>query len=141
MPKLKKEYIDSGKVKYTYVNMAFLGEDSIKGSRAGHAVKDIAPNQFLEFQKMIFDNQPNHENTWLTESLIDKQIDKLDITDEKALKIKKEYRTKNSQSWKNAKEDQKESKKKRIQEAPTVYINDKKIKNPYDYQEYKEHLR
>lgn len=29
--------------------MAFLGKDAIKGSRAGHAVQNIAPNHYLEF--------------------------------------------------------------------------------------------
>jgi protein-disulfide isomerase len=38
MPKLKKKYIDTNKIKYQYVNLAFLGKDSIVGSRAQHAV-------------------------------------------------------------------------------------------------------
>ena len=29
MPKLKRQYIDKGKVDYQFVNMAFLGKDSI----------------------------------------------------------------------------------------------------------------
>ena len=36
MPKLKKKYIDTNKIKYQYVNLAFLGKDSIVGSRAQH---------------------------------------------------------------------------------------------------------
>lgn len=38
MPKLEEEYINTGKADFQFVNMAFLGLDSIRGSRAGHAI-------------------------------------------------------------------------------------------------------
>ncbi|MFX0550153.1 DsbA family protein [Hathewaya histolytica] len=114
MPKLQKDYIDKDKADYKFVNMAFLGKDAIKGSRADHAVQNIAPNHYLEFQKLIFSKQPNHENEWLTEQLIDRQIDKLNISNKKAKKIK---------------------------EAPTLYVNGKKLKDPYNYKEYKKYLK
>lgn len=121
--------------------MSFLGKDAIKGSRAGHAVQNIAPNHYLEFQKLIFSKQPNHENEWLTEQLIDRQIDKLNINNKKARKIKKDYKTKNSQSWKDAQKDIKLYKDKKVKEAPTVYVNGKKLKDPYSYAEYKKYLK
>ncbi|OAW56905.1 protein-disulfide isomerase [Staphylococcus epidermidis] len=141
MPKLQKNYIDKGKVDYQFVNMAFLGKDSIKGSRAGHAVENIAPKQYLEFQKLMFSEQPNHENEWITEKLIDEQIVKLHLSKQKTYKIKKEYKTKGSQAWKDAEKDQEKVKKNNIEEAPTVYIDGKKLDNPYDYKEYKKDLR
>lgn len=54
VPKLQKDYLDKDKVDYKFVNMTFLGKDAIKGFRAGHAVQNIAPNHYLEFQKLIF---------------------------------------------------------------------------------------
>lgn len=73
MPKLKKEYIDTKKVDYQFVNMAFLGKDSIIGSRAGHAVRQYAPKQYLKFQKLMFKQQPNSEKNGLpNNSLINK---------------------------------------------------------------------
>lgn len=140
MPKLKKDYIDKDKVNYQFVNMAFLGNDSIKGARAGHAVYNNAPNQYLKFQKLMFDQQPNHENQWITVKLIDEQINKLHISDEQSQKIKKDYKTKNSKAWKDTQKDQKRYKDNDVREAPTVFINGKKIKNVYDYKEYKKHL-
>ncbi|MFW3529733.1 DsbA family protein [Staphylococcus caprae] len=141
MPKLEKDYIDKGKADYQFVNMAFLGKDSKIGSRAGHAVKNIAPNKYLKFQKLMFSKQPNHENKWITHKLVDKQIDKLDLNKSKTNKIKKDYRTKNSQSWKDAQKDVKHYKEKNIKEAPTVYVNGKKLKDPYSYKEYKKYLK
>lgn len=141
MPKLEKDYIDKGKADYQFVNMAFLGKDSVTGSRAAHAVENIAPKKSLKFQKLMFSKQPNHENKWITRKLIDKQIDKLNLSKSKTNKIKKDYRTKNSQSWKDAKKDVRRYKDKGVKEAPTVYVNDKKLKDPYSYKEYKKYLK
>lgn len=140
MPKLKKDYIDKGKVKFTFVNMAFLGEDSIKGSRAGHAVQNIAPKQFLEFQKNMFSVQPNHEDKWITNKLLDNQIEKLDISKEKKEEIKKNYKIKDSQSWNDAKEDKIKAKEEKIKMAPSVFINGKKVEDVYNFNEYKKKL-
>ena len=141
IPKLKKDYIEQGKVEYQFVNMAFLGDDSIIGSRAGHAVENIDPNEYLRFQELMFSHQPDNEKKWITEKLVDKQIDKLNISNNKAKKIKIDYKKKNRQSWRDAKKDQKIYKKNNIQEAPTVVINGKEIQDVYDYKEYKKYLK
>lgn len=141
MPKLKKNYILTNKADYKFVNMAFLGDDSIKGSRASHAIKNIAPDKYLKFQNLMFSKQPNHEEKWITEQLIDKQINKLNLSRKKTKQIKNDYKTKNSQSWKDAKKDKIKYKKNNIKQAPTVFINGKKLKDPYNYKEYKKYLK
>lgn len=141
LPKLKKEYIDTGKAKYKFINMAFLGKDSIKGSRAAYAVKEIEPKAYLTFQHNLFMKQPNNENVWITDGLIDKEISNLHISEESKNAIKKEYKTQNSKSWRQADKDKQIAKKNNIKSAPTIYINNKKIKNPYNIKEYKKQLR
>ena len=84
--KLKKKYIDTNKIKYQYVNLAFLGKDSIVGSRAQHAVNHYAPKKSLEFQKLMFNQQKDEHKQWITTRLVDKQIDKLSISDDKKKK-------------------------------------------------------
>lgn len=140
LPKLKEEYIYKDKVDFKFINMAFLGKDSIKGSRAGHAVRNIAPNQYLDFQKSMFKSQPNNKKEWITNKLLDEKIEGLDLSKEKANKIKNDYKTKDSQSWKDAKEDIKKYKKNDIKQAPTVFVNKQKIEDPYKYSEYKQAL-
>lgn len=137
IPKLKKDYIDKDKVDYEFVNMAFLGDDSIIGSRAGHAVQQIAPKQYLDFQKLMFEQQGDAEKEWITESLVDKQIDKLSIDNKQKEKIKKDYKTEDSKSWKAAQKDKKQAEDKNIDTAPTVYIGGEKVEDPYDYDNYK----
>jgi len=140
MPKLKKDYIDKGKVDYEFINMAFLGDDSIIGSRAGHAIQQIVSAQYLDFQKLMFEQQGDSEEEWINESLVDKQIDKLNIDNAQKEKIKKEYKTKDSKSWKAAKKDQKQYKENNIDTAPTIYIGGEKVEDPYDYDNYKKLL-
>lgn len=137
MPKLKKDYIDKDKVDYEFVNMAFLGDDSIIGSRAGHAVQQIAPKQYLDFQKLMFEQQGDAEKEWITKSLVDKQIDKLSIDSKQKEKIKKDYKTEDSKSWKAAQKDKEQAEDKNIDTAPTVYIGGEKVEDPYDYDNYK----
>lgn len=140
MPKLKKEYIDTKKVDYQFVNMAFLGKDSIIGSRAGHAVRQYAPKQYLKFQKLMFKQQPNSEKKWITEQLVDQQINLLEISNGKKEKIKASYKTKDSKSWKSAEQDQKQYKENHIETAPTVFVAGKKVEDPYKYKNYKKIL-
>lgn len=140
MPKLKKEYIDKDKVDYQFVNMAFLGDDSIIGSRAGHAVQHVAPDQYLTFQKLMFEQQPDSEKEWINKSLVDKQIDKLAINKDVKDKIKKEYTTTDSKSWKAAKKDQQQAKENHVKTAPTVYVGGEKLEDPYKFKNYKKIL-
>lgn len=140
MPKLKQEYIDKGKVDYQFVNMAFLGKDSIIGSRAGHAVQRIAPKEYLTFQRLMFAQQPDSEKAWITSKLVDQQIDKLNINERTKAKIKQDYKQENSKSWKAAKKDQQLYKKNHIDTAPTIYIKGEKVKDPYHYSSYKKLL-
>lgn len=52
-------------------------------------LENIAPSEYLKFQKLMFSQQPNNEKEWITYQLIDCQIDKLNITNNQKFKIKK----------------------------------------------------
>ncbi len=87
MPKLTKDYIDKDKIKFTFVNVAFLDKSSELGAAASHAVKDKAPNKFLKFNQMIFEKQGKEE---INVKNLDKQIDKLGLSDKDSANIKEE---------------------------------------------------
>lgn len=141
MPKLKKEYIDKNKADYEFKNVAVVGLDSIIGARAGNAVKMYAPDEYLHFQKLMFEKQPKNENPWITPSLVNKQIDKLDIKYKTKEKIKKEYNKKNSKTVKKIDKDTNEAKKHKVKTVPSVFINGEKVKDPHDYKEYKKLMK
>ena len=140
MPTIKKAYIDTYKVEYQFINAGFLGKDSIVGSRAGNAVQKVAPNEYLTFQRNVFSNQKDEDKKWLTEQFLDNEIDKLDITTQQKSDIKKQYKTKNSDAWKKAEEQKKMTEDNNIDTVPTVFINGKKVKDPYEVEEWKKYL-
>lgn len=140
MPTIKKDYIDTNKVEYQFINAGFLGKDSIVGSRAGNAVQKVAPNEYLTFQRNVFANQKDEDKKWLTEQFLDKEIDKLDITTQQKSDIKKQYKTKNSEAWKKAEEQKELTEDNNIDTVPTVFINGKKVKDPYKVEEWKKYL-
>lgn len=135
MPTIKKDYIDTNKVEYQFINAGFLGKDSIVGSRAGNAVQKVAPNEYLTFQRNVLSNQKDEDKKWLTEQFLDNEIDKLDITTQQKSDIKKQYKTKNSDAWKKAEEQKKMTEDNNIDTVPTVFINGKKVKDPYEVEE------
>lgn len=140
MPTIKKDYIDTNKVEYQFINAGFLGKDSIVGSRAGNAVQKVAPIEYLTFQRNVFANQKDEDKKWLTEQFLDKEIDKLDITTQQKSDIKKQYKTKNSEAWKKAEEQKELTEDNNIDTVPTVFINGKKVKDPYKVEEWKKYL-
>lgn len=140
MPTIKKDYIDTNKVEYQFINAGFLGKDSIVGSRAGNAVQKVAPNEYLTFQRNVLSNQKDEDKKWLTEQFLDNEIDKLDITTQQKSDIKKQYKTKNSDAWKKEEEQKKMTEDNNIDTVPTVFINGKKVKDPYEVEEWKKYL-
>ncbi|PTK85543.1 protein-disulfide isomerase [Staphylococcus haemolyticus] len=140
MPTIKKDYIDTNKVEYQFINAGFLGKDSIVGSRAGNAVQKVAPNEYLTFQRNVFANQKDEDKKWLTEQFLDKEIDKLDITTQQKTDIKKQYKTKNSEAWKKAEEQKELTEDNNIDTVPTVFVNGKRVKDPYKVEEWKKYL-
>ena len=140
MPTIKKDYIDTNKVEYQFINAGFLGKDSIVGSRAGNAVQKVAPNEYLTFQRNVLSNQKDEDKKWLTEQFLDNEIDKLDITTQQKTDIKKQYKTKNSEAWKKAEEQKELTEDNNIDTVPTVFINGKKVEDPYKVEEWKKYL-
>ncbi|MDT0700418.1 DsbA family protein [Staphylococcus chromogenes] len=140
MPKLDKDYIQKDKINFTFVNAAFLGDDSKIGAAASHAVKDVAPNKYIEFNNTLFKNQKSESQEWLTNNLVDNEIDKLGLSKNDSNKIKKEYKNKDSKAWKEMEKDQKRLKEDNIEEVPTLKIDGKKVNDVYDYDAIKKKL-
>ena len=71
-------------MEYQFINASFLGKDSLMGSRAGNAIQSIAPKEYLTFQKiyMLINKKKKH---WITETLLDKEIDQLNISQNKKI--------------------------------------------------------
>ena len=67
-PKLVNDYIETGKVKFSFVNVLFHGKESTLGSIAAESVFERNPDVYWEFHQALFDAQPaeNHDAQWIT---------------------------------------------------------------------------
>jgi protein-disulfide isomerase len=66
-PQLEENYIDTGQVKFYYVNYAFLGDDSTEAAVASECVYNQAnTTQFWDFHHAVFDNQGREHSGWVT---------------------------------------------------------------------------
>lgn len=65
-PKLRAHYIDSGKVAYSFVNLAFLGPDSDTAAQAGECIAHQEARLFWPFADAVYQHQGNEATLWAT---------------------------------------------------------------------------
>ena len=64
LPRLIKDYVDTGKVKVVFKDFAFLGPDSQTAGYAARAVWETAPDKFYAWHKTMFDHQGEENSGW-----------------------------------------------------------------------------
>lgn len=64
-PKIKHGYIDSGKAKYTFINLAFI-PGSMPAANAARCIYTQNKPAFFNFVDYIFHNQPPETDNWAT---------------------------------------------------------------------------
>jgi protein-disulfide isomerase len=135
-PKIVEDYLLSGDVKFSYVNVLFHGEESTTGALAAESVFKQDPDSYWDFHKAVFDAQPevNHDDVWLSQ--------------EKMLEIAKDYPSVDQDQLKRDMEeglskpqvdiDEKLYTKHEVAQTPTIKINGVTIEDPFDYEKIKE---
>lgn len=141
LPKIKKDFIDTNKIELRYVNVLLHGEESKLSARASLAVNKYAPEAYWDFHKALYSAQPKEkkavsEEKWLTESLVKKEIQALNITSEQKEKILKAYNQKNFHQ--QARHDHQLAKQYQVPEVPSLYVNGKRVKDVTDYKVVKD---
>lgn len=64
-PKIKKDLIDTGKAKYTMINLGFI-PGSMPAANAARCIYTQNPKAFFEFVDYIYDHQPPESKDWAT---------------------------------------------------------------------------
>lgn len=135
-PQLVQDYIVSGDVKFSYVNVLFHGKESVLGSMAAESVYKQDPDVYLDFHKALFDAQPteNHDASW--------------ITTEKVLEIAKATPSINQEQLKQDVDQELTAEqvnidkdlftKHNVSQTPTININGITMEDPFDYEAIKE---
>ena len=57
LPILKRDYVETGKLKIVFKDYAFLGPDSTTGALYANAVWDLYPSKFYEWHEAMFEAQ------------------------------------------------------------------------------------
>ena len=70
IPQLVADYVNTGKVRLVFKDYAFLGTDSQTLGKYARAVWAVAPGQFYQWHKAIFDNQGTENTGWATQAKI-----------------------------------------------------------------------
>jgi len=77
-----KDYVDTGKVEFFFMNFAFLDRDSYLAASAGEAIYKQSNEKFWEYADKLYANQGDETKIWATEKFIldfvKKNIDGID---------------------------------------------------------------
>jgi protein-disulfide isomerase len=133
-PQLEKDFIDTGKAKFGYINVLFHGEESRLGSLAGESVFAQNKDAYWSFHKQLFDVQPreNHDAPWLTVEAILKAAQPYSSR----IDMKKlEEDVKGQKTLPQVNLDSQLVEKYKIKQTPTIMIDGIMVKNPFDYKE------
>ncbi|WLR42101.1 DsbA family protein [Bacillus carboniphilus] len=127
-PQLEEEYIDTGKVKFAYVNTIFHGEPSTIGSLAAEEVWEQSPETYWEFQKALYDAQPDegHDETWLTKEValeVAQQFPSINVEELEKSLTEQEHISKITTDSSLIKEFN-------VEQTPTIFVNGVKLAAP-----------
>jgi len=135
-PRLKEQYIDTGKVKLVYVNTLFHGEESELGAMAAESVYSRNAEAFWPFHEALFKAQPNedHDGLWITDDKV------LEIAGSIAPQIDlKQLKSDiaNKQSELQIQRDNELIKNYKVKQTPTIMINGLILPDPFDIENIK----
>ncbi|MCM3038347.1 DsbA family protein [Paenibacillus motobuensis] len=69
-PKIKSEYLDTGKAVYYYVDFPFLAPDSTLAALAGETLYQQDQEYFWAYYDLMMENQGNKETAWANKKFI-----------------------------------------------------------------------
>lgn len=134
-PKLRNEFIDTGKVQFSYINVLFHGEESILAAKASESVYRQDKKAFWTFHKAIYEAQPRveqHDAPWVTEEsllkIAEKSVPKIDQK-----KLTSDLRNE-ADILDEVSKDDALVKKHGVELTPTIVINGVKLEDPFDYE-------
>ncbi|MEV5117014.1 DsbA family protein [Peribacillus frigoritolerans] len=137
-PRLVSEYVDTGKVKFSYINVLFHGEESKLGSIAAESVLKNFPDAYWDFHKGLFKEQPsqNHDALWINQEKILEVASGVPGIDVDKLKTDIEQQS----DLEAVNKDTELVEEFKVQQTPTIIINGIMLEYPFDYEKIKTHI-
>lgn len=134
-PQLISDYVETGKVKFSFINVLFHGEESKLGSLAAEAVYKQSPESYWSFHKELFKAQPskNHDALWITNEKILEIANTVPTIDVQQLQGDLENQT----GLESVDNDSKLVKDFKVQSTPSIMVNGTMLEDPFDYEKIK----
>lgn len=135
-PQLEADYIETGKVKFAFVNVLFHGEESQTGSLAAETILKQSPEKYWEFHEALFADQPdtqNHNEQWLTEEKAIEIASTIEGIDIEAFANS----LTNKEEMSQVEHDMDLVEEYAVKVTPTIMVNNKKLDEPFDYDKLK----
>lgn len=133
-PKLKRDYIDTGDVSFSYINVLFHGQESILASLASESVYTQDPDAFWDFHKALYDAQPasqQHDEAWVTVERLTQIAGETTSVD--LAKLEDDL-SENSSVLEQVSLDDELVKENGVQFTPSIMINGVMLEDPFDYE-------
>lgn len=136
-PQLIEDYVLSGDVKFSYVNVLFHGKESIVASLGAESVYKQDPNVYWDFHNNLFAAQPEvarHDDVWVTtEKLVELagEFPSIDLE-----QLTKDVDGELTMDLVDIDKDL--FKKHNVSQTPTININGITMEDPFDYEAIKE---
>lgn len=129
-PQLQKDYIETGKVKFHFINYAFLDRDSLEAASAGEAIYKQSPEAFWNFYDKLYENQQPATKIWATEKYLLRFVKK-NITGIDQKEFEKDL--KSGTFLPNVKHDYKIGATYGVSGTPTIFVNGQVVQdNSYE---------
>lgn len=130
-PQLVEDYVETGKVKFSYINVFFHGNESVLGSLAAESVYEQSPEIYWEFHKALYDAQPveDHGAAWITPEKLMEVASAFPEIDQVRLKEDIEQVSQQEQLQK----DEALVEEAGVSQTPTISVNGQQLEDPFDY--------
>jgi protein-disulfide isomerase len=126
VPRLKTNYIETGKVKLVFINFPFLGPGSTEAAIASECVLEQNETAFWSFHHALYRNQGDESEQWVTTDLL-LNIAKENTEGVDVQRLKQCIRGRETQSAVAA--DRSTAQANGVDSTPTVFVNDQQVQN------------
>lgn len=127
-PKIKKQFIKTGKVSFYFMNYPILGEGSIRAALASESVFHRDPNVFWKWHQTVYDHQGSEQKKWATTDFL-VHLAKKYVPQINSKQLRKDIE--NGTYINDVKADAEKGKSLGIQGTPTIFINGKQMDWPH----------
>ncbi|MCF3944873.1 DsbA family protein [Oceanobacillus alkalisoli] len=134
-PQLINDYVETGKVKFSFINTPFHGKESTLASLAAESVLEQNPEVYWDFHNALFAEQPseNHDSQWVTVEKVLEVADGIQNIDLEELELALEEQS----EIEKVNKDVELVEEFNVQLTPSIMINDIMLEDPFDYEAIK----